>query len=146
MIVLDKWESQFVWYSKSWLDSYFVDNELEYLELEIALKNLWGVRCGILPKYIDMVFIAESLYMTVVKCDCFNNNKSAFTFIQDMAIQDHYSHTVQYSNNREYLKRVCWVALYQYLSVLKIFDSNPDRTLIHLEPFEPELFLTKEED
>ena len=141
MIKLDRWESQFVWLSKGWLNSYFEENELEYAEDIDALKNLWGERCGMYAKHVDIVFIAKSLYETVVKCGCFNN-RSAFTFIEDMAILDKYSRLEVYKDNTGYLKRVCWVALQKYLSTLQIFANGTHDTLIELQPFEPELFLT----
>ncbi len=135
MIELDKWESQLVYLGKHW----FKLNE-EGISLEQALKNLWGERCGMYARHVDLDFVAGALLKLVQKViPNFNLND----FITNMAPQQ-YGET-KYTDNKTYSERICWVCLYNYLSILQVRDSNREGEsieLVKLMPFEPKLFRT----
>ena len=135
MIKLDKWESQLIWLSKFWFKY-----EEEDLTLNEALKNLWGERCGMYARHVDLDYVSGALLKLVQKViPNFNLND----FITNMAPQQ-YGET-KYTDNKTYSERICWVCLYNYLSILQVRDSNREGEsieLVKLMPFEPKLFRT----
>jgi len=159
MIKLNKWESQLVYLSKGHLGKYIndirgVENSFSMFpddfNLKDVLQNLWGERCGLYPEHVELYFVAEKIYDTVEKCDCFKKmgNHSPFSFIAEMMPQYKYDNReINYTDNKSYIERICKVGLKSFLSPLQIYEIDlvEKITLIDLQPFEPELFLTEEQ-
>jgi hypothetical protein len=138
MIVLNRWDSQLVWLAKGW-----VKTNIEDMDYKDALKNLWSKRAGVYPEDINLGFISPILIKLVEKTE---PNFMLIKLIGDLAPVQYFE--TKYTNNKEYAERVCWVCLYQYLSVLQTneHDENGDLyPLVEMMPFELDLFIDDRE-
>lgn len=141
MIYLDKWESQLVWLSKGWVNEKKTDEEA--IPLEEALKNLWGRRCGMYSRHVDIRHIASSLIELVQKT---TPNLNLVSFVGNMAPVQYFDNP-KYTDNKGYNLRVCWVCLYNYLSTLQILDKDAygnSITLVDMQPLDLDLFTDEE--
>jgi len=131
MIELNKWESQFVYLSKHYIE---IETGKKDADFRVMLKNLWSNKYGIFPEYVDFKDIAVELLRIVKKV---KPDFNVSNFILKMS-PDQYG-SKKYTDNKTYLERVCWVCLYDYLSPLQLkeYDMNGDFILlIKLQPFD----------
>lgn len=138
MIKLDKWESQLVWMSKGWTD--------KKEPFEKLLQNLWGNRSGTYSSQVYIGHVASTLVKLVQKVE---PNFDLVSFLEKLS-PDHLYYSVKYKTNDEFQSRVCWVCLYQYLSILKIRETKDKdeyaEVLIEVQPLELDLFMPIEEE
>ena len=140
MIELDKWESQLVYLSKRALE-YSAEININYKD---ALKNLWGERQCMHPKHVDLGYVGGALVDLVQKVVPGLNLKG---FLSNLAPFQYFE--VKYTDNASYAERICWVCLYNYLSILQVREKDENDNwydIISLMPFEPELFKSKEDE
>ena len=139
-VILDRWESQLVWYAKGW--------SKEKISMEDALKHLWGNRCGLKTEHVNISYLVRPLLKLLIKLNVFDNLDNALsTFIEDTGPQQKYSNGILYTDNQGYYSRICWVCLYEFLSIIQVYDGpeQTDPRFIML-PFEPNLFIKAEYD
>lgn len=134
-IILDRWESQLIWYAKGWLED-------KDISTEDALKHLWGNRCALLSKHVEIRFIAKALIKLIIKLNLFDNLDYAISsLLEGCSPQSMYSRDIDYTENKGYYVKICWVCLFNFISTCKVYDgANQTDPRFILLPFEPELF------
>lgn len=142
MIKLDKWESHLIWLGKGWVDKKSLDLE-EETNLEELLKILWGKRCGMYAEHVDVGFVAKALVELVKKV---TPNFDFVTFLGNMAPAQYWA--IKYTNNKEYNLRICWVCLYNYLSILQTNDiiDGEKIAIVELQPLDLDLFIEEDNE
>lgn len=154
-IELDRWESQLVLYGKHHLKDPNPDVgglfNMHQMPLEQVLKNLWGNRCGIQSKHIDLKHMAFVLLRICVKVGVFENIDYALTeFLSNAGPQSSWTQDGHYTDNNGFYLRICWVCLFTFLSTLHVRDKDEKTQewvdYITFTPFEPNLLLVCEND
>ena len=137
MIELDRWESQLVYLAKK-----FPIHETDYVD---ALKMIWSEKGGMRPEHVNLEYVGEVLVNLLEKVV----PDFKLTELLNKLAPVQYGE-IQYTDNKTYGERICWVCLYNYLSVLQINSSLPGMSatfpIIGLTPYEPGLLIVKDED
>ena len=81
----------------------------------IASEGFWAVFVKRLIVFAAVSFVAKALVELVIKTV---PNFNFVSFLGNMAPNQHWE--TKYTNNKEYNLRICWVCLYQYLSILTL--------------------------
>ncbi len=132
MVKLDKWESQFVLYSKG----HFNKTNKDELDYKQVVKNIWENRAGFYIEDREIGWCAQFLLSLVRKLGLFDYEDKIARFIGSLSPINTMTGETRYKTNVDYMYRVIWVCLFEYLSTIQVI-GNDEEVLVEFEEFDP---------